>query len=138
MKFDTMTRTDEAPEIVGIQRNGNDLVDMTTFAPFFLIDGNCRALVMLDASFAEKAHIFEERAEEGWSGNGLDWNSVAQVIIAEQLPKLASEFIFNSDVEFFSVSGTMASLTLLGNALKITFDDEHILRDILFRAKLQD
>ncbi|HWX02547.1 Imm51 family immunity protein [Collimonas sp.] len=136
MKLDSMTRTAERPAIVGIQRDRSDLVDMTTFAPFFLIDGSCRALVLLDASFQEKAHVFEERGDEGWSGNGLDWNSVAHVIIAEQLPKLANEFTFSSDADFFSVSGTMASLTLLGNALKITFDDEHVLRDILFRAKL--
>ncbi|PFH07804.1 immunity protein 51 of polymorphic toxin system [Collimonas sp. PA-H2] len=138
MSLDTMTSITEGPAIVGIQRDRSDLVDMTTFAPFFLIDGSCRALVLLDASFEEKAHIFEERSAEGWTGNGLDWNSVAQVIIVEQLPKLADELTFDSDASLFSASGDIASLTLLGNALKITFDDEHVLRDILFRAKLHD
>lgn len=138
MKLDTMTRIAEDPAIVGMPQGKSDLVDMTTFAPFFLIDGSCKALVLLDSSFEEKAEIFKERAELGWTGNGLDWNSVAQVIIAEQFPHLTDELTFASDADIFSVSGSKASLTVLGLALKITFDDDHILRDILFRAKLHD
>ena len=138
MKLDTMTRTAEEQAIIGMPQGKSDLVDTTTFTPFFLIDGSCTALVLLDSSFEEKAHIFQERAEEGWTGNGLDWDSVAQVIIAEQLPHLAEELTFTSDADIFSVSGTRANLTMLGLALKITFDDDHILRDILFRAKLHD
>ncbi|AMP15741.1 Imm51 family immunity protein [Collimonas pratensis] len=138
MKLDTMTRTVENQAIIGMPQGKNELVDMTTFAPFFLIDGSCQALVLLDSSFEEKAHIFQERAEEGWTGNGLDWKSVAQAIIAEQLPQLTEELAFTSDADIFSVSGSRASLIMLGLALKITFDDDHILRDILFRAKLHN
>jgi hypothetical protein len=138
MKLDTMTRIAEDQAIIGMPQGKSDLVDMTTFTPFFLIDGSCKALVLLDSSFEEKAHIFEEQAEKGWAGNGLDWTSIAQVIIAEQLPQLADELTFTSDADVFSVSGSKASLIKLGLALKITFDDDHILRDILFRAKLHD
>jgi hypothetical protein len=138
MDLDTMTTVFEGPTAVDIQQSENASIDMTTFKPFFLIDGYCKALVMFESNFKGKAYIFKERAEEGWTGNGLDWNSVAQVIIAEQLPKLADKFKFDSNVGLFSASGDIASLTLLGYTLKITFDDEHVLRDILFRTKLQD
>ena len=138
MDLDTMTTAFEGPTTVGIQQGENASIDMTTFAPFFLIDGRYKALVLFESNFKGRAHIFKERAKEGWTGNGLDWNSVAQAVIAEKLPKFADKFTFDSNVGFFSVSGDLASLTLLGYVLKITFYDEHVLRDILFRAKLQD
>ncbi|PFH10995.1 immunity protein 51 of polymorphic toxin system [Collimonas sp. PA-H2] len=138
MKFDSMTMAAEGPVAADVPQDGNASIDMTTFAPFFLIDGSCKALVLFEVNFREKAYIFKERAEEGWTGNGLDWNSVAQLVIAERLPKLADQFKYDSNVGFFYVSGTIASLTLLGYTLKIAFDDDHVLRDILFRAKLHD
>lgn len=120
------------------QEKKSDAVDNTTFAPFVLIAGNCKTLVLFDLNFEKKAHIFRERAEEGWTGNGRDWNAVAKVVIAEQLGEFSDEFTFDSDASLFVISGTRPHLTKLGNALKIVFDDDHILRDILFRAKLHD
>ncbi|SDY44849.1 Immunity protein 51 [Collimonas sp. OK242] len=120
----------------GMPQGKTESVDDTTFAPFIFIDSNCKELVLFDSNFEEKIHIFKERAEEGWTGNGRDWNSVAQAVIAEQFPQLANEFTFDSDASLLSISGRKTSLTVLGHALKIVFDDDHILRDILFRAKL--
>ncbi|MGB7196422.1 MAG: Imm51 family immunity protein [Collimonas pratensis] len=121
-----------------MQQGKSDTVDNTTFAPFVLIAGNCEALVLFDFNFEKKAHIFRERAEEGWTGNGRDWNAVAQVVIAEQYAQLSDKFTFDSDASLFFISGTKPHLTMLGNALKTVFDDDLILRDILFRAKLHD
>lgn len=124
--------------IVCMQQGESDAVDNITFAPFILIGGECTALVLFDFNFEAKEQIFKERAEEGWTGNGRDWNAVAEVVIAEQFPQLAGELTFDSDAYLFSISGSRTNLAKLGNALKIVFDDEHILRDILFRAKLHD
>jgi hypothetical protein len=138
MKVDPIANLAQEPARVCIQHKEKESVDITTFWPFVLIEGNCTALVLFDSNFEAKAHIFKERAEEGWTGNGRDWNSVAEVVIVEQFPQLADTFAFDSDASLFAVSGTKANLTVLGHALKIVFDDDHILRDILFRAKLQD
>lgn len=126
----------QVPSIACMQQEKNEAVDNTTFAPFILIAGNTKTLVLFDSNFEKKAHIFRERAEEGWTGNGRDWNAVAQVVIAEQLTELADKFTFDSDANLFFISGTRPHLAMLGQALKIVFDDDHILRDILLRAKL--
>ncbi|HWW06380.1 Imm51 family immunity protein [Collimonas sp.] len=138
MKVDLIVTTAQDSPIICMQPEGNESVDSTTFAPFILICGNCTALILFDFYCETKAHIFKERAGEGWTGNGRDWNSVAEVVIAEQLPQLADAFTFDSDASFFAIAGTKTNLTVLGHALKIVFDDDHILRDILFRARLQD
>lgn len=118
------------------QWSNDSTVDNLKFAPFMLIDGSPTSLVLFDFHFERKAHIFKEHAEPGWSGSGRDWNAVAQVIVAEQLPEAAGKLNFDSDASLFSVSGDKAAVVKLGSALKIAFDDEHVLRDILFRATL--
>lgn len=138
MKVDPTTSMAPDSSRASMPQEKTESVDKATFSPFILIDGNFKALVLFDAHFEDRAHIFKERAEEGWTGNGYDWNAVAQAVIAEQLPQLADEFTFDSDANLLSISGTIMNLTVLGHALKIVFDDDHILRDILFRAKLQD
>jgi len=138
MKVDPTTSMAPGSPRASMPPGITESVDKTTFSPFILIDGNFKALVLFDSHFADRAYIFKERAEEGWTGNGCDWNAVAEVVIAEQLPQLADEFTFDSDANLLSISGTITNLTVLGHALKIVFDDDHILRDILFRAKLQN
>ncbi|SFB12246.1 Immunity protein 51 [Collimonas sp. OK607] len=137
MKVDPIASLASSSPRADTPRGKNESVDITTFWPFILIDGDFKVLVLFDSHFEEKAHIFKERAEEGWTGNGCDWNAVAQAVIAERFPQLANEVIFESNTNLFLISGTTTSLTVLGHALKIVFDDDHILRDILFRAKLQ-
>jgi hypothetical protein len=138
MKVDPIITTTQDSPIVGRRQGGAEPIDNTTFAPFILVDGSCTALILFDFYFETKAHIFKERVGEGWTGNGRDWHSIAEVVIAEQLSQLADVFTFDCDANFFAISGTKTNLTVLGHALKIVFDDDHILRDILFRAKLQD
>lgn len=137
MKIDSKISASSATPIVCMQQEGSEPVDNVTFAPFILINGACTALILFDFHFKTKSYLFEERKEEGWSGGGRDWNAIAQVIIAEQFPQLADRLVFDSDTSLFSISGTKADLTVLGHALKIAFDDDHILRDILFRAVLE-
>ena len=138
MKVDPTTNIAYGSSGASMPRGKTESVDITTFWPFILIDGDFKVLVLFDSHFEDKAHIFKERAEEGWTGNGCDWNAVAQAIIAERFPQLANEVIFESNTNLLLISGTTTSLTVLGHALKIVFDDDHILRDILFRAKLPD
>ncbi|GAC1319070.1 MAG: hypothetical protein NVS3B11_00550 [Collimonas sp.] len=138
MKIDQMANLAQDSAKVCMQQKEKESVDITTFSPFILIEGNCTALVLFDSSFEAKAHIFKEHAEEGWTGNSRDWSAVAQAVVAEQFPQLADEFTVDSDANLLSIFGTTPNLTVLGHALKIVFDDDHILRDILFRAKLPE
>lgn len=84
----------------------------------------------------EKLHVFEERADEGWSGNGYDWNSIAQVVLSEQLPDLQDEISFDPEAGMFSAQGSRPVLERLGAAMSSAFQNDEILRDLLSRAEL--
>ncbi len=81
-----------------------------------------------------KAHNFEETP--GWEGNGYDWNAIAQVVIAEQLPDLKGQLSFDPEAGMFSASGPRPALEQLGTAMRAVFEDDGTLRDLLSRAQL--
>lgn len=111
--------------------------DKTTYAPFTLHeDEKCRWLNLIDRDMAPKEHLFEERSEEGWTGNGYDWSSIAQVIVAEQMPNIAEELEFDPEGGMFSVTGPRAALERLGKAMAAAYHDDATLRDLLSRAEI--
>lgn len=111
--------------------------DDSTYAPFVLMDtGVYRSLLLSDRHMLIKSHIFDERADEGWCGNGYDWNAIAQVVLAEQLPDLANELSFNPEAGMFSVSGSRSALEKLGVAMHAVFHNDNAIRDLLSRAEL--
>lgn len=115
---------------------GDSTVDKLTFAPFMLVDSMPASLVLFDFHFDAKAQVFQEQAAQGWRGSGRDWEALARLLIAEQLPEAAGKFSFDSDASLFSVAGEKADVMKLARALKIAFDDEAVLRDMLRRAVL--
>ncbi|MDD3484179.1 Imm51 family immunity protein [Azovibrio restrictus] len=111
--------------------------DKATYAPFILLESQeFRSLMLSDLDMEERFHVFEERSDEGWSGNGYDWNSIAQVIMSEQLPDLMESISFDPEAGMFSAQGPRAALERLGAAMSSAFRDEEILRDLLSRAEL--
>jgi len=114
-----------------------DRTDKSTYAPFILMDtGKHRSLLLADQHMIDKCHVFEERADEGWNGNGYDWSSIARVIISEQLPDLSNDISFDPAAGMFSAQGPRSALERLGTAMSSAFQDDAILRDILSRAEL--
>jgi len=111
--------------------------DSTTFLPFILIDGHCRALVMFDHHMAFKCHIFAERARDGWTGNGDDWTSIAQVIVAEHLFPITEPVTYDSDANMFSARGCRSSLERLGLELQAIFRNDEAIRDLMTRVTLR-
>ncbi|WKJ89204.1 Imm51 family immunity protein [Methylomonas montana] len=114
-----------------------DKTDKISYAPFILLDsGEYGSLILSDQHMIEKFHVFEERADEGWNGNGYDWNSIAQVIVAEQLPDLQDELDFDPEAGMFSAQGSRSALERFGKAMSSAFHNDEVLRDLLSRAEL--
>ncbi len=114
-----------------------DRTDKTSYAPFILFDDDeLRSLILSDEPMLSRCAIFEERAAEGWSGNGDDWGSIARVIVAEQLPEFEDDLELDPEAGMFSASGSRAALEKLGAALAAAFHDDARLRDLLSRAEL--
>lgn len=113
------------------------LTDNTTFSPFILIDGHCRALVMFDHSMAFKSHIFAERAMEGWTGNGKDWTRLAEVAVHKHFSPIDEHITYDSDVDMFSARGTRRTLEKLGVKLQAIFQNDDAIRDLMSRVKIR-
>lgn len=112
--------------------------DRETYAPFVLreMDGEA-SLILADAAFAAKEHVFAERAEDGWSGNGYDWNSVIQVLVTEQLdPAAAEKLDYDPEAGTFAAYGPRPELERLAVVAAATYHDDAKLRDALSRAEL--
>ena len=83
----------------------------------------------------EKVHIFTELEDEGWLGNGYDWESIARVVLEEQLFDLEEDIVFDSEAGMFSASGSREALAQLGRAMQAVYHDEDLLREMLGRAE---
>jgi Immunity protein 51 len=115
-----------------------DHTDKVQYSPFILVDsGGNRSLILCDSEFDAKVHVFTERADEGWQGNGYDWNSIAQVLVAEQVsPKVQGELDFDSEAGMSAAYGSRPALEQLGKAMAAAYHNEEVLRDLLSRAEL--
>jgi hypothetical protein len=80
-----------------------------------------------------KSHIFEER-RGGWLGNGHDWTSIAEVVVAERLPHVKTSLSFDSEAGMFVARGPLPALKSLAEQMALVFHDEVQLRDVLSRA----
>ncbi len=110
--------------------------DKSTYAPFIFRSGVHPSLILSDQDMSLRESIFEEKKDEGWSGNGYDWTSIAQVIIDEKLSDLKGRLEFDPEAGMFSAIGPSEALERLGAEMKRVFEDENLLRDILSRAEL--
>ena len=68
--------------------------------PFFWVDHESTASVCLNVG-EYKAEIFEARENEGFEGNGYDWESLARVFVEEQVPELSDKTDFDSEGSMF-------------------------------------
>jgi hypothetical protein len=115
----------------------DDRTDHSSYAPFILMDrGGYRSLLLTEPGMEARQHVFAEHEAAGWSGNGYDWSSIAQVVVAERLPRLQDRLSFDPEAGMLSVSGERADLEALGTALRAVYRDEADLRDLLSRAEL--
>ena len=50
-----------------------------------------------------KQNVFDTRQEDGFLGNGYDWNSLATVFLEEKMPELVDALSFDSEAGLFSI-----------------------------------
>ena len=84
-----------------------------------------------------KQNVFDTRLEEGFVGNGYDWNSLAIVFLEEKMPELMEVLSFDSEAGLFSIgSEDVGAVKQFAIRFKAMFDDESEMTDLLSRAKL--
>lgn len=84
-----------------------------------------------------KQNVFDTRQEEGFLGNGYDWNSLATVFLEEKMPELVDALLFDSEAGLFSIgSEDVEAVKKFAVGFKAMCDDESEITDLLSRAIL--
>jgi hypothetical protein len=104
--------------------------------PFFWVEHENSVSVCLNIG-EYKAAIFQTRDDEGFEGNGYDWESLAKVFIDEKMPEQ------NGIIEFDSEAGMFCAYSSNAEALKtfiVSFKDacenDELINDLFSRAEL--
>ncbi len=82
--------------------------------------------------------VFATREEEGFLGNGYDWESLAMVFLEEVFDGDPEEFEFDSEADTFVVySDHGEALADFAAAFKEACEDREQILDLFSRAELQ-
>lgn len=84
-----------------------------------------------------KQNVFDTRKEEGFIGNGYDWNSLAIVFLEEKMPELVDILSFDSDEGLFSIgSEEVEAVKRFALGFKAMCDDDTEMTDLISRGIL--
>ena len=84
-----------------------------------------------------KQNVFDTRQEDGFLGNGYDWNSLATVFLEEKMPELVDALSFDSEAGLFSIgSEDVEAVKKFALEFKAMCDDDSEMMDLLSRATL--
>ena len=62
---------------------------------------NVRGLLIYQPDGEYRQEVFDTREEEGFEGNGYDWESLALVFLEEKMPKLSAAIDFDPEGSMF-------------------------------------
>ena len=104
--------------------------------PFYLSEYDGSYSVCLNTG-DYKNEIFEARYEEGFLGNGYDWQSLAVVFINEKMPELEEKIEFDSEAGLFcAYSNDKSVMEQFAIAFKTACEDDVLIKDLFSRAEL--
>ncbi|SIR90988.1 Immunity protein 51 [Moraxella cuniculi DSM 21768] len=107
--------------------------------PFKWIEHEDSVSVIMSDVGDYKQHIFDNRADEDFEGNGYDWQSLAVVFLDEKMPHLTDKIHFDSESSMFCVWANHADTNALKEfiiAFKNALDDNELILDLFSRAEL--
>jgi len=109
----------------------NKLID-----PFEIAhDGKNTSLVMPEVG-DYKQHIFCERSDDGFEGNGYDWESLAMVLLDERFRKFKNEIKMASESGMFCMySKNKKIIEDFAIAFHAICENESEMRDLFSRAE---
>jgi hypothetical protein len=104
-------------------------------APFYWVEHEGSFSLCLSALEGYKKEVFATRANEGFRGNGDDWDSLASVFLDEKTPELKDVLEFDPETGMFAAYSTDAdALAKFGLAFKDACEDDALIRDLFSRA----
>nr|WP_295876556.1 immunity 51 family protein [uncultured Chitinophaga sp.] len=115
-------------------------MDTNTFEaaiqPFFWVEHEGSVSLCLNVG-TYKTEIFQSREEEGFEGNGYDWESLAHVFLQEQKPALAGIVKFDPEADMFcAYSLNKEALKEFALSFKQACENDALIKDLFSRAEL--
>ena len=84
-----------------------------------------------------RQEVFDTREEEGFEGNGYDWESLALVFLEEKMPELSDAIDFDPEGSMFcAYSSKVNALARFALGFKEFSDDINTMKDLFSRAEL--
>lgn len=103
--------------------------------PFTWLDHDHGSSLCLEAGIYLQ-DMFDDRAEEGWLGNGYDWESLATVFIDQHAPALADFIDFDPEAgTFVALSTSSEALRRFALAFKEACEDEALMEELFSQAE---
>ena len=104
--------------------------------PFFWVEHENSVSVCLNVG-EYKDEIFQTRENEGFEGNGYDWESLARVFIDEQAPELSESIDFDSEGSMFcAYSSDKEALRKFILQYKEACENKKLIMDLFSHAEL--
>lgn len=104
--------------------------------PFFWVEHESTTSVCLNVG-EYKTEIFQSREDEGFEGNGYDWESLARVFVEEQVPELSESIDFDSEGSMFcAYSNNKGTLEKFILQFKEACENKELIMDLFSRAEL--
>ncbi len=114
---------------------------MKDHSPFRLeeldVDGDVQYSFSLDTGDGFKEELFLTREDEGFEGNGYDWESIALVFLNEIAPELIECLEFDSEADMFCVySDDYDRILDFADRFTEIVNDDDKLADLFSRAEI--
>lgn len=105
--------------------------------PFMMVESENMYSFILEEVGEYKDDLFQTRADEGFLGNGYDWESLACVFLEERMPDLADSVEFDSEADMFcAYSSDKDDLYRFATGFKKACEDDELIGDLFSRAEL--
>ena len=103
--------------------------------PFTWADHENGSSLCLEAGIYHQ-DLSDQREDEGWPGNGYDWESLATVFMDRHAPALADLIDFDPEAgTFVALSISSEALRRFALAFKEACEDEALMEELFFQAE---
>ncbi len=106
--------------------------------PFKFSSQDGQHMLYLDTADGYLETVFKTRADDGFEGNGYDWEALAEIFLAEIYEGEDDSFEFDCEAGAFIVySEDGKSLAEFALAFKEACEDSNLIADLFSRAELR-
>lgn len=118
------------------ERSNSDNADFSKeIAPFFWTEfGDEFSVCLVAGEYLQDE--FDSRSDEGFEGNGYDWENLAMVFIDEEMPDLTDKLEFDSEAGMFcALSKDSEALQRFVREFKKACEDRAMIMDLFGKLK---